>query len=837
MSVIKVSCTDQVLKILQAPVIASGGVNEVKVEFDFCEKWDGFVKTALFYQDESEIYYALLDSNDTCVIPWEVCYSDGTFYFTVLGEKGEVRRTTTTLRYKVRKGVISESMMPSNPTPEVYDQIMAAIADIKTHKILTGTTEQIKPSAVYAAMIAGTPIAIVETDPRFGVMEFTSFTHCQGTEGIVSSVIVPMDGKNYCARLQGGLFDDVWSFDSFEIADGQNSSQNDDKIPVSADLDGNTANFRNAKGAVLFTLDLSGLGVPVTYGTLVPSVDVLEIDEGAISTFAVVLGNAPSTTQEVRLTVSDETKLTINPAVLTFDSDNWNVPQTVTLTTVDNEGIGDMTAQITLSSANVDDVVIGVTIRDNEAIEWYTIQESDVEAGGYSTAHGFTGIVCKTPNVTQPNLLYPKMTVNNYTAVWSISNLATARNIKVADDATVGSFEFLFTADAPGALETISHNSKTITGVNLAYLPNLRSIPDMATSTNLNLLRINNCVNLQKLPEVNADCAVTAPQFQGNTALVDASDWVIPNKVTSMYQAFKGCTSLRKPPHIRHSVTTQWSSCFSGCPIEELYVHPDDFSKVYGTNSLLDNAFANAFTLYCNSTSEIYRQVREFVQSSSNNEERYMQRVQPINDADVINGVVFWGDSLCHFGNEDNGKMPTHFLDQMADNVMVYNLSKWGRKAVSDDAQTYFDKRAVFYGDVTVFWQGTNDITAGTDPAVLANEIQTRYIDKLTTDKYIVLNPWPNGKATAAFAEKFGIHFFDERQYIIDNWDTLPGAIGLTPTTEDNEAVAAGNIPPSLMQTDKLHLNDYSGKAISMGIKEKLLAMGYIDESWLATAE
>jgi hypothetical protein len=232
--------------------------------------------------------------------------------------------------------------------------------------------------------------------------------------------------------------------------------------------------------------------------------------------------------------------------------------------------------------------------------------------------------------------------------------------------------------------------------------------------------------------------------------------------------------------------------------------------------------------------SEIYRQVRNFAQSSANNENRYMQRVQPINDADVINGVEFWGDSLCHFGNEDNGKMPTHFLNQMADNIMVYNLSKWGRKAISDDAQTYFDKRAVFYGDVTVFWQGTNDTNAGTDPAVLANEIQTRYIDKLTTDKYIVLNPWPKGTATAAFAEKFGSHFFDERQYIFDNWGRITEITGLTPTEEDNTAVAEGNIPPSLMQSDKLHLNDYSGKMIANGIKEKLLAMGYIDESWLA---
>jgi hypothetical protein len=131
MSVIQVKCTDQVLKITSAPVLASGGVNEVKVEFDFCEKWDGFLKTALFYRDDGDIYYALLDSNDTCVVPWEVCYSDGAFYFSVFGDKDSVRRTSTTVKYKVKKGVVTESMIPSDPTPAVYDQIVSLVNDYK----------------------------------------------------------------------------------------------------------------------------------------------------------------------------------------------------------------------------------------------------------------------------------------------------------------------------------------------------------------------------------------------------------------------------------------------------------------------------------------------------------------------------------------------------------------------------------------------------------------------------------------------------------------------------------------------------------------------------------
>lgn len=133
MSEIKVSCNDQVLKITDAPVLAAGGLNEVKVVFTFCEKWTGYVKTATFWREPDNIYFAVLDENDTCVVPWEVCYEEGTFFFGVFGEKQNSRRTSTTMRYKTKDGAISSEMLPSDPTPGVYDQIMALVAEALEH--------------------------------------------------------------------------------------------------------------------------------------------------------------------------------------------------------------------------------------------------------------------------------------------------------------------------------------------------------------------------------------------------------------------------------------------------------------------------------------------------------------------------------------------------------------------------------------------------------------------------------------------------------------------------------------------------------------------------------
>lgn len=128
---IRVSCVDQVLKIVDRPLLASGGLNEAVVAFDFCEKWNGYAKTGVFYRDEDEVYYSILDDDDICVIPWEVYSTPGYFYFTVFGDKGDVRRTTNTVKYKAQKGLAGSDMLPSDPTPGVYDQIMGRLSEIE----------------------------------------------------------------------------------------------------------------------------------------------------------------------------------------------------------------------------------------------------------------------------------------------------------------------------------------------------------------------------------------------------------------------------------------------------------------------------------------------------------------------------------------------------------------------------------------------------------------------------------------------------------------------------------------------------------------------------------
>lgn len=131
-TIIKLRCIDQVLTFESTPVIASGGLEEDALQVSFCSKWDGLAKTAVFWlpEAEEEAYHVPLDLAGGCKIPREVLAKDGVFYFGVFGVSEDGRqRTTEAVRYVVVKGAITSGTKPSDPTPDVYTQLLAKYAE------------------------------------------------------------------------------------------------------------------------------------------------------------------------------------------------------------------------------------------------------------------------------------------------------------------------------------------------------------------------------------------------------------------------------------------------------------------------------------------------------------------------------------------------------------------------------------------------------------------------------------------------------------------------------------------------------------------------------------
>lgn len=117
------------LTVEQRETVTSGSVNAYEVQFRFSADWDSLDRTAVFEAGDEKIS-VVLDSRSTCRIPWEVLQAHGRRLSAgVYGTKGGelVLPTAWASLGTIREGAApGESAQP--PTPDVYDQILAAAA-------------------------------------------------------------------------------------------------------------------------------------------------------------------------------------------------------------------------------------------------------------------------------------------------------------------------------------------------------------------------------------------------------------------------------------------------------------------------------------------------------------------------------------------------------------------------------------------------------------------------------------------------------------------------------------------------------------------------------------
>ena len=135
-----------------------------------------------------------------------------------------------------------------------------------------------------------------------------------------------------------------------------------------------------------------------TYGNIIVSSTNLTVPENGTTTFTVSLDAAPSTTQNVNISVSDS-NASVDLTTLIFTSDNYNRPQTVTVTgghiadsyqdlsTVINVTSGTSTKAISVTVTNIDEAPSAPVIVTN-------VSSLSVNEGSDST---FTVSLDKTP--------------------------------------------------------------------------------------------------------------------------------------------------------------------------------------------------------------------------------------------------------------------------------------------------------------------------------------------------------------------------------------------------------------------------------------------------------
>lgn len=332
-----------------------------------------------------------------------------------------------------------------------------------------------------------------------------------------------------------------------------------------------------------------------------------------------------------------------------------------------------------------------------------------------------------------------------------------------------------------------------------------------------------NCSGATALKEVHGLHHLTAltngsMMFKG-TAIQKLD--VYPPKLSNAKLMFWQCSNLETVPDISMELSdcnNMFLQCTKLSEVTVSAMKGCDITMIGGSSPNGGN-----FTFRCNYGSSLYESFRGMICHSMNSKENLFIELL---DNYPVEDIVMWGDSMTKAGNTTMGNMPDQLAEMVTDDVMVWNYGYSGNTIQACAAR--FNNHPEKWGDTTVIWLGTNNTAmSGGDMTAL---IQSEFINKLTTDNYVVvglLTTNYSDEKNAAFASAFGDHFLDIRGYFLEHmWEIS----GLTATEQDESDIANGLIPSSF-RVDVTHLNPAGGRIVATAIREKLLDMGIITDA------
>lgn len=217
-TILNIICNDQQLICQNDIVVASGGINDTLIHFSFSEDWNGFIKTAAFYNIYKKIEFKIILNNE-CFIPSNIINKEGSIWIGVFGYKNEITKTTNLARYDIKSGAIS---IPEDPQESIYEELLTKINELNFtsanvnsngHLILTLQNGTIM-DAGYVIGEQGTQgnqgiqgeigvgIATIEKNGTDGILDYYVITFTNGDT--FSYTITNSENSDYEAREKIG---------------------------------------------------------------------------------------------------------------------------------------------------------------------------------------------------------------------------------------------------------------------------------------------------------------------------------------------------------------------------------------------------------------------------------------------------------------------------------------------------------------------------------------------------------------------------------------------------------------------------------------------------------
>lgn len=167
-TIIKLKTVDQRLTFVQQPILASGDVGTVRVEYALDSFWSGYAASGTFYTlaHPEKVYEAPL-SGGSCKIPWEVLTEEGVLFIGLRGVDGSGQeKTAAPVRYRIEKGSPKGGNTTVTPSPDVYQQILAIAAEArelaKSAQVASNGKDGISPTVEVTTITGGHRVTITD---------------------------------------------------------------------------------------------------------------------------------------------------------------------------------------------------------------------------------------------------------------------------------------------------------------------------------------------------------------------------------------------------------------------------------------------------------------------------------------------------------------------------------------------------------------------------------------------------------------------------------------------------------------------------------------------------
>ncbi len=265
-------------------------------------------------------------------------------------------------------------------------------------------------------------------------------------------------------------------------------------------------------------------------------------ENGGTGTFTVVLDAQPATDVVINVTSNAIAEGTVDVATLTFTNTDWNIPQTVTVTGVDDSAIGDDTVLITLSIDDaasddafdpVSDQVVNATFTDDDTANFTVVATTTTLPEG--TTETFTVVLTAQPATDVVLDITSSATAEATTDVASVTftnaNWDTPQTVTVqsVEDTNLGDDTADITiavntagSDAVYAAVTSQMVAYTFTNNDVEVTISASASDDEATGGNLPVLLINGTTTVASAVTVSvtggdavagSDFTFTSPQI------------------------------------------------------------------------------------------------------------------------------------------------------------------------------------------------------------------------------------------------------------------------------------------------------------------------------------